>query len=364
MIAWILIGIYISIFLGGGIYAFLARERYKAELGFFIIIILYIANEIVHFISFNLAVEALYDVDSSMVFWIRALIGRIFSIAIFSAIHTAELHKDSKIRFLPIMIYLFLIGAIMSLIFLPNTFTISQHNGDYIYVSNEPFLMTFLFILNFFVIIILWLTQIKGYNNFSNKNLAISFTYYIGILSLNIIVYLFYLISMLNIFKYTFIIILLVSAILGVYIMVTRPEFFLVFTNKIYDFIIFHRSGILLYSYNFQTGKEVDETQLKGSILIGINHILANLSNIESQLAHLKMSERAIVFNFKKELGYAALLVAKHKNSILEKAVENFMNKFSQAHGEELKNLTGLIDISKFHNAKDFIHEIFSQYER
>jgi len=147
-----------------------------------------------------------------------------------------------------------------------------------------------------------------------------------------------------------------------VHIIINKPNLFAVFTNKIYDFIIFHKSGILLYSYNFQTREEVDESLLKGSILIGISHILANLSNLEAQVTHIKMEERAVVFNFNTQLGYAVLLIAKHKNKILENSIERFVNEFSQLNMESLKNLSGLIDVSKFKNAKMLIEQYFRHF--
>jgi hypothetical protein len=147
-----------------------------------------------------------------------------------------------------------------------------------------------------------------------------------------------------------------------VFLAVKKPNVFVVFTNKIYDFIIFHKSGILLYSFNFEKQSEIDETLLKGSILIGINHILANLSNVEDQITLIKMSDRAIVFNYNNQLGYAVLLIAKHKNKILENAVDNFTKKFAEINKDSLKKLSGLIDVSTFKNANDLIKEYFSHY--
>jgi len=146
------------------------------------------------------------------------------------------------------------------------------------------------------------------------------------------------------------------------FIIIKKPAIFAVFTNKIYDLIIFHKSGILLYSFNFQTREEVDESLLKGSILIGISHILANLSNVEAQITHIKMKDRAIVFNFNTQLGYAALLIAKHRNKILESAVNKFMQDFSEINEENLQNLDRLIDVSKFKDANKLVIKNFSHY--
>ncbi|MCJ7648098.1 MAG: hypothetical protein MUP85_05755 [Candidatus Lokiarchaeota archaeon] len=125
---------------------------------------------------------------------------------------------------------------------------------------------------------------------------------------------------------------------------------------------MFHKSGILLYSYNFETRQEVEESLLKGSILIGINHILSNFSNLENQVSVIKMSDRDIIFNFNNELGYATLLIAKHKNSILENAVNEFNLNFSKKYFETLTNLKGLIDVSNFRNTSELVREYFKAY--
>ena len=137
---------------------------------------------------------------------------------------------------------------------------------------------------------------------------------------------------------------------------------FIELTNRIYDFIIFHKSGILLYSYSFETGKETDESLLKGSILIGINHILANFIDKKDQLNLIKLKERDIVFEYDNLHGYAILLTTNHKNKYIEKAVNNFMQEFTNLNKEKLKSMTGLIDVSEFRNAKSLISEYFAPY--
>jgi len=146
------------------------------------------------------------------------------------------------------------------------------------------------------------------------------------------------------------------------YYLIKSPALFIELTNKIYDFIIFHRSGILLYSYNFDTGEETDESLLKGSILIGINHILSNFINKKDQLGLIKMQNRDIIFEYDNNHGYALLLTINHKNSFIDKAVNKFMKKFTDLNREKLKNLTGLIDASEFRNAKDIITEFFEPF--
>ncbi|MFX1363593.1 MAG: hypothetical protein ACFFCE_09715 [Promethearchaeota archaeon] len=164
------------------------------------------------------------------------------------------------------------------------------------------------------------------------------------------------------IFVYIYAIVSLVNEILAVYYIIKKSFLFIEFTNKIHDFIIFHRSGILLYSYNFETGEETDEALLKGSILIGINHILSNFIDRKDQLNLIKMKNRDIILEYDNIHGYALLLTTNHKNAFINKAVNSFMTKFSSINGEILKNLTGLIDVSEFRNAKEILLEIFEPF--
>ncbi|MFX1572402.1 MAG: hypothetical protein ACFFB0_06605 [Promethearchaeota archaeon] len=144
-----------------------------------------------------------------------------------------------------------------------------------------------------------------------------------------------------------------------------RPNLFLVITNKIFDFIIFHKSGILLYSFNFETDQETDESLLKGSILIGINHILSSFIDKKDKLNVIKMKEKDLLLEYDSKFGYALLLVAKHKNMVMERAVQQFMLRFNEYFKDlliRIKDFSQLIDISEFKDTKKIIDEVFSPY--
>ena len=116
---------------------------------------------------------------------------------------------------------------------------------------------------------------------------------------------------------------------------------------------------------HFETGKETDESLLKGSILIGINHILTNFTYKKDQLNLIKMKDRDIVFEYDTYYGYALLLITNQKNAIIENAVKHFMQSFNDLNKDQLKKIENygqLIDISVFKNAKDLINENFYPY--
>ena len=362
MIASIFISIIVIIFVFGIAYVLLNRGKYETRVGFFAVIIIYFISEITYFISFNLSAENFFNTPFALIVWYISIITRNFSIGMFASMHNFELNKDSKVSYLPMLIYIFIGGIILSLLFVPDSFTVIQRDFEYIYLFNNIGLLTSIILFNFCIILFSWVIQIKGYHNFADKKLG-KFNYiFIFLFSFHIFLYVLYLIALDTNLKILHSIVYLISIGFFLVVIIKKPNLFAVITNKIYDLIIFHKSGILLYSFNFQTREEVDESLLKGSILIGISHILANLSNVEAQITHIKMKDRAVVFNFNTQLGYAALLIAKHKNQILESAVEKFMEDFSKINEENLQGLNRLIDVSKFKNAYKLVIKNFSHY--
>ncbi len=150
-----------------------------------------------------------------------------------------------------------------------------------------------------------------------------------------------------------------------VYIVIFEYELFVVLKNKLYDFVIFHRSGVLLFSYNFEEQREIDDSILKGSILIGINHILSNFINKKDKLSLIKMKDRDIIFEYNSEYGYAILMIVDHRNRTIERAVKLFMNEFSEHHEKVLTKInqhSQLIDTSEFKSTKLIIDNYFKPF--
>ncbi len=174
-----------------------------------------------------------------------------------------------------------------------------------------------------------------------------------------------YLITQIFLFSEVSNITYIICSIMNIYVIAKNPHAFIEITNEINEFIIFHKSGILLFSYNFKTGKETDENLLKGSILIGINHILSNFINKKDQLNLIKLKNQDLVFQYDTDNGYAVLLITNQKNRIIAKAVKNLMEKFNEINKEllgKIGNASTLIDVSQFRNAKELIKKYFKPY--
>lgn len=362
MIGIVYISIYAGLLLSGLFFRLYYREKYETETRFSILFIIFFINQALYFTFFNLATQNYFTIEISITLWKLSIFFGIFTIGLWSSLHTEELHKHSVVRYLAIIVYFFLEGIIISLLFYPGSFYVILDNNNYSYIFQDFSLLIFILIFNSLVIIFSIISQVMGFKNFNDKDLAKFFTVYIFLMSLNIVIYSIFLVTQSIILRNIHLILYIINSAYMQYVIIRKPALFFVFTNKIYDFIIFHKSGILLYAYNFQTSRAIDDSLLKGSILIGINHILANFSGIENQLNQIKMSDKGILFNFQNDLGYAVLLIARHKNKALENALQNFINKFSAHYKEKLLNLNGLIDVSVFKDTRNLIIECFGKY--
>ncbi len=345
----------------GILYVYFNRYNFGNKLTNFLNILLYLFLGILFFTSFSLSTETYFTENLVLIFWVMSIIFWIFSITMLSVIHKFIIKFEEK-AIISIIFYSLVIGIILGLTFLSNSFTIKSNSGSYSFIFKNLILLVFLLSYNALIIGAMCYNLIKYYSSIrdkrSGKMLSILTSQFCVIISL----YSVYIITQNILFRYLYIAIYLIGACFATYSIIKTPFLYIELTNRIYDFIIFHRSGILLYSYNFETGEDTDESLLKGSILIGINHILSNLIDKKDQLGLIKMQNRDIILEYDHNHGYALLLTANHKNAYIDKAVNNFMKKFTLLNKEKLENLHGLIDVSEFRNAKELIMEFFEPF--
>jgi len=355
----IIVSIIISMI--GIFYVYFNRENLGNTLSIFLNIVLFLFLGIFFFASFLLSTETYFSEDIVLILWYISIIFWVFSIGILSIIQKYIIKFEEK-TIISTIFYSFIIGIILGLAFLSDSFTIHSNNGSYKFIFQNLLLLYLLLSYNTIIISVMFYNLIKYFpsirDNKSQKIISILTFQFCFLISL----YSIYIITQNIIFRYLYATFYIIGAILATYFIIKKPFLFIELTNKIHDFIIFHRSGILLYSYNFETGEETDESLLKGSILIGINHILSNFIDRKDQLNLIKMKNRDIILEYDNTHGYALLLTANHKNTFIDKAVNSFMTQFTSINGDKLKNLNGLIDVSEFRNAKEIIIENFEPF--
>ena len=316
----------------------------------------------IFFPLYTLSTETLIEESTALLIWKSSIIIWIISISLLS-IQQTQIIKIKKISSFPSMLYALVGGIIMSLTILSNSIEIFQGSGNgYYYRFNNLLLLLIIIFFNIVVVSLLFFSLFDNMANVRDKESGRN----LGLLTIQfssvILLYTLHLITQNIVFKIIYFIIYFIGAIFASYTIYRRPSLFLELTNKIYDFIIFHKSGILLYSFNFETGKETDDSLLKGSILIGINHILSNFIDRKDQLNLIKMKDRDLIFEYDNSYDYAIILTTNHKHAFIEKALSNFMRQFSALNGEKLKTMKGLIDVSEFGNARGMLAENFTPY--
>jgi len=360
-----LISIIISTFISatGIIFVILKRANYGTILNTVLNVFLYLFLGMIFLPFYVLSTDTFLNPNIALLLRKFSIIIWIISIAMLSIIQVIVI-KVRQITPLPAIFYALIGGLILNLTFLSDDSIVIFQGSDnyYFFVFNNLALLLILLIYNIMIFSYMWYNMIINFPKFRDKQIGKN----LGFLTLNfsiiIIFYSLHLVFHFILFEYLYLIIYLIGAFIASYNIMKKPALWIELTNRIFDFVIFHKSGILLYSYNFETGKETDESLLKGSILIGINHILSSLVDKKDQLNLIKMKDRDILFEFDTSNGYAILLTTNHKNTFIEKAVRNFMQEYSKLNYRKFQNINGLIDVSEFGNARKLILEFFTPY--
>ncbi|MHA1763221.1 MAG: hypothetical protein ACTSYC_05605, partial [Promethearchaeota archaeon] len=145
-----------------------------------------------------------------------------------------------------------------------------------------------------------------------------------------------------------------------------NPEIFFNISTNVYSINVYHKSGILLFSYIFnnKTNKKSKSTKW-GQILIGLNHILSEFVEKSDKIDLLKTKDFEIVVKYVDSHGIAILILADKKNLILDKILEEFTRDFVQKFNQDLLEITDLnklINLSEFKGAEEFVKKHFYIY--
>ncbi len=179
-----------------------------------------------------------------------------------------------------------------------------------------------------------------------------------------ILMYIFYIFFRFPIFRELHIISLWIIIFGFCVMLLKKPEMFLGLTNKIYYLNIYHKSGILLYSYKFSKSPNELDAAIWGNILIGINHILSEFVDKRNQIDVLQTKNTDIIVNYD-DFGFAVVLITNRKNAILQKLMEKFALEFKNKYKDELleiQDLNKLINVSDFKETRELIEKGFKLY--
>jgi len=298
----------------------------------------------------------------NLILWKLSIIFGFVSL-ILTSITYSFLVKKKKISYFPLVYFNALFGLLIGSLFSSNSI---QFNIASSYITYKFNLTIGIIIVLFQVSAIIYcfiLSIISNYKARSKENVKELFIN-IVIFSIPIFMYILLIAFQSSIFRDLHIYLLWVN-ILGFCIMIVKkPEMFLEMTTRIYFINIYHKSGILLYSYKFTTTKRENDSTIWGNILIGINHILSEFVDTKDQIEVLQTENSDIIVNYD-EFGFAVVLITNNQNAILKKLMDNFAQEFRAKYKNELieiQDLNKLINVSEFNETKEIVERHFQNY--
>ncbi|MFO8016995.1 MAG: hypothetical protein R6U96_00020 [Promethearchaeia archaeon] len=150
------------------------------------------------------------------------------------------------------------------------------------------------------------------------------------------------------------------------YVFTKKPTLFTVLTQKVCALNIYHKSGVLLYSYQFKDSQEKkSDSAVWGNILIGLNYIISEFINSEDQIDVLQTKNYDIVVDYNNDYGYAVLALTNKKNELVKKYMKSFSTQFCEKYKDELdeiQDLNKMINVSEFKEADAIVRENFEIY--
>jgi len=186
------------------------------------------------------------------------------------------------------------------------------------------------------------------------------------LISISIMMLLLYISLQETLYREMYIIIWWVSSFAVDIMLIKKPEMFFILPNRIYSVNIYHKSGIVLYSYNFDNATDYKIKSARwGTIIIGLNHILNEFIDKTDKIDVIQTKKADIVVRYENDHGYALVVITNQKNDIIEDLMLNFSNDFNSKYKNKLldiQDLNRLINISEFIDVKELVEKHFQLY--
>jgi len=349
-------------------------QKYGNKLNVFLIITTITSFGLFHIMFLTLSLIIHVSEFTNVFFWKLSIISGLISLGFLLVIYSF-VKEYKKIQTFPFLIYSILFGLSIGTMFsadsiqfkIPNdeisNFIINDFSNVN-YIFNQS---TGIFVSSTMLFISGYLLYLSIYIYFTAKEKPVSKRLLINtvLFSLSIFMYILYIFLQLFLFLALYIIFIFIDFIGVCYVLVKKPELFLLLTNTIDYIHIYHKSGILLYSYQFENVKKEKDAASWGNILIGINYILSEFTGLEEHIDNFQTKEAEIIVNYNDEFGFAVLIITNQKNIFLDKMVLNFMEDFKNQYKKELteiQDLNKIINVSEFSETESLIKKTFSIY--
>lgn len=333
-----------------------------------------------HATFYTLSVVFFFSEQINIFLWKFSILAWFVSLIV-SSLLFSSFREYKKIKSFPFLFYTLLFGLLIGALLIPDSIMLNLSislPSSIIFI--DPFLINYFFnfitgtiIIFFQILVISHFLYIAIMLNIQSKKKEETLPILLNsiILSIPILLNILYILFHQTPFRTFFIrdlsIIILWVSYFGVSIMIIKkPELFFVLPNRIYSINIYHKSGILLYSYDFEGQTESStKSTIWGNILIGLNHILSEFLDKKDKINVIQTKEADIAVKYEEDSGYAIVVITNRKNVI----VEDFMNKFSYEFKQKYKNelseildINKIINVSEFSGLKDLIEKNFHLY--
>ncbi len=353
--------------------------RHRNKYGTILIASLNIANTliagIVYSTLFVFSVVIFISYDVNILLWKISLVTGFITL-LFTSIIYSFFNEYKKIKPFPFIYFTLLFGLLIGALATPDSITLTL-NGPHppIFSIMDPTNVYFEFNLATSIVFILFELFITInflysaaiiYNKTKNKKEGSTLLLNTLVYSISVIMLLLYITVQETLYREIYIVILWVSSFAFYIMLIKKPEMFFILPNRIYSVNIYHKSGIVLYSYNF--GESTDnkiESARWGTILIGLNHILSEFIDKTDKIDVIQTKKSDIVIRYENDYGYALVVITNQKNEIIENLMLGFSNDFKNKYKDillDIQDLNRLINISEFIDIKELIEKHFHLY--
>ena len=361
--------------LGVTIHIIRNRKNYGTELiGYLNAAVVFIEG-ILHSTLYILSVIFYFSSQINILLWKLSIIAWIMSLIITSLLFTF-FREYKKIKSFPFLYYTLLLGLLVGTLLAPDSITIdivpspplSISLIDPAQINYIPNVLTGTIVIIFQILVLIYYLYIPIIINKRSRKKEDILSLFLNaiIFTIPIILNTLYILFHNTLFRELVMVVLWI-AYFGISIMIVKkPDIFFVLPNTIYSINIYHKSGILIYSYNFeeQTDSKT-ESAIWGNILIGLNHILSEFLDKKDKINVIQTKDTDVVVQYEEDSGYALIVITNRKNSIVEDLMKNFSDEFKLKYKNELNeilDINRIINVSEFSDLKGLIEKNFELY--
>jgi len=356
------------------IHIFRHRKKYGTELIAFLNVANIIIAGILYSTLFMFSVVIFISYDINILLWKLSLVF-VFVIRLIISIIFSFFNEYKKIKIFPFLYFTLLFGLLVGALGTPDSITLSLTGPPPVFSLMNPSNVNFKFNLVTSIVAILFELFLTIYflysaaiihNKTKHKEESSPLLLNTLVFSISMMMLVLYITLQETLYRELYIIISWISSFAIDIMLIRKPEMFFILPNRIYSVNIYHKSGIVLYSYSFDnTTDNKIESARWGTILIGLNHILSEFIDKTDKIDVIQTKKTDIVVRYENDYGYALVVITNQKNDIVEDLMLGFSNDFNSKYKNKLldiQDLNRLINISEFIDIKELIEKHFRLY--